>query len=103
MVEIYRVGSDHDVEDVVKWCTNCGAVVIDGEYDNRTAPGKVMKMRFPTREKQTYGKILAQFVGMSPSDLTAAEKKVLDIVSEAAGVIMPADEFGQMSRPVSKE
>ena len=32
---------------VVKWCKNCGAVVVDCEYDNRTNAGYYMKMKFP--------------------------------------------------------
>ena len=44
---IYCNGYDHDVVDVVRWCEDCGAVVVDGDYDGRTRPGAVMKMRFP--------------------------------------------------------
>ena len=37
------------VDTIVRWCTNCGAVVVDYEYD-----GKLMKsgiMRFPNELK----------------------------------------------------
>jgi hypothetical protein len=34
-------------EEVVKWCPNCGTIVIDLEVDGRIYPGKIMKMQFP--------------------------------------------------------
>ena len=34
-------------DNVVRWCQDCGAVVIDRDYDNRTYPGYIMQMRFP--------------------------------------------------------
>jgi len=33
--------------DVVRWCVNCGAIVVDTDYDGRTNPGYTMKMRYP--------------------------------------------------------
>lgn len=33
---------------VVRWCEVCGAVVVDTDYDDRTNPGAVMKMRVPS-------------------------------------------------------
>lgn len=33
---------------VVRWCKVCGAVVIDVDYDGRTAPGAVASMKFPS-------------------------------------------------------
>jgi len=33
--------------DVVRWCSDCGAVVVDVEVDNRINPGGVRKMEFP--------------------------------------------------------
>ena len=38
-------------KNVVRWCTDCGAVVVDGEYDGRTYPGKIVKMKFPNGGK----------------------------------------------------
>lgn len=38
-------------EEVVRWCPICGAIVVDTDYDGRTNPGQVMKMRFPTNER----------------------------------------------------
>lgn len=32
---------------VVRWCRDCGAVVVDIDYDNRTSPGQIMKIQFP--------------------------------------------------------
>lgn len=34
-------------EHVVRWCPKCGAVVVDEDFDGRTNPGAVLKMRFP--------------------------------------------------------
>ena len=34
-------------EEVVRWCTICGSVVVDLDYDSRVKPGGVMKMRSP--------------------------------------------------------
>lgn len=40
-------GGAPGVESVVRWCANCGAVVVDTDVDGRTQPGDVMAMRFP--------------------------------------------------------
>ena len=37
-------------DNVVRWCSDCGAIVIDVEIDNRIYPGKWMKMKFPKGE-----------------------------------------------------
>ncbi len=34
LIVIYRDGNDME-ERVVRWCINCGAVVIDTDYDGR--------------------------------------------------------------------
>ena len=36
-----------DAEYVVRWCAECGAIVIDVDVDERTAPGRCMKMCLP--------------------------------------------------------
>lgn len=36
------------VSDVVRWCSNCGSVVVDENVDGRTSPGKIMRMKSPT-------------------------------------------------------
>lgn len=46
--EICVADCDHLSEDVVRWCSRCGAIVIDVDYDGRVNPGGVMQMRFPT-------------------------------------------------------
>ena len=37
---------------VVRWCSYCGAVVVDEDYDGRTIPGRFAKMRFPAFVKE---------------------------------------------------
>ena len=45
---IFTSGNDgFDVHSVVRWCSICGAVVVDSECDNRTCPGRVVPMRLP--------------------------------------------------------
>jgi hypothetical protein len=56
LVEIYSKGNDME-STVVRWCTICGAIVIDVDYDGRTNPGAVMPMRFPEVIKQ-YAKMM---------------------------------------------
>ena len=51
LIDIYSTGGDMD-STVVRWCTVCGAIVIDTDYDGRTNPGQVMPMRFPEVTKQ---------------------------------------------------
>ena len=36
---------------VVRWCKGCGAIVVDTDYDGRTSPGDIMKMRLPDISK----------------------------------------------------
>ena len=33
---------------VVRWCRDCGGVVVDRDYDGRTNPGAIMGMIFPS-------------------------------------------------------
>jgi hypothetical protein len=47
LVEIYRDGYADDINTVVRWCKDCGAVVVDSDYDGRTMPGHNSPMRFP--------------------------------------------------------
>jgi hypothetical protein len=44
---LFEPGDLPGLESVVRWCSDCGAIVIDSDIDGRTWPGKVMKMRFP--------------------------------------------------------
>ena len=39
-------------ETVVRWCKDCGAVVVDKDIDGRTHPGYVRKMQFPKYRKK---------------------------------------------------
>lgn len=48
--EIYRFGSVMDSH-VVRWCKTCGSVVVDIDYDDRTNPGAIMKMKSPSISK----------------------------------------------------
>lgn len=41
-----------EVEAVVRWCTICGSITVDEDYDGRTAPGRIMKMRSPRISQQ---------------------------------------------------
>ena len=43
---IYVADGGWNEEHVVRWCRDCGAVVVDSESDNRLF-GYVVKMRFP--------------------------------------------------------
>jgi valyl-tRNA synthetase len=47
LVELYRSSNSYDVDAVVRWCPDCGAVVVDEEYDGRVLAGSIMKMAFP--------------------------------------------------------
>lgn len=42
-----RYGGETGVEEVVRWCRNCGGCVIDMDVDGRTDPGRSMSMMFP--------------------------------------------------------
>lgn len=56
LVAIFAVGPEME-QQVVRWCGNCGGVVVDTDVDSRTAPGDVMKMRFPLitkNQKQSF-------------------------------------------------
>jgi hypothetical protein len=58
LTEIYSESLGYGSEAVVRWCCECGAIVVDTDVDNRTLPGDVMKMRRPnnfvkTKETET--------------------------------------------------
>jgi hypothetical protein len=48
LIEVSSCCIDHDTEMVTRWCTVCGAVVVDKEYDGRIQPGYYMQMKFPS-------------------------------------------------------
>lgn len=47
LVVIYKYVYNYS-DDVIRWCTACGSIVIDEDYDGRTKPGSIRKMRGPT-------------------------------------------------------
>lgn len=47
IVLMERGTGDPGVSEVVRWCRNCGASVIDIDVDGRTQPGGEMPMKFP--------------------------------------------------------
>ncbi|KKM86045.1 hypothetical protein LCGC14_1283090, partial [marine sediment metagenome] len=49
LINIYESSEYYGASEVVRWCPDCGAIVIDVDVDNRIrhGPGRVMKMRFP--------------------------------------------------------
>ncbi len=48
LIAIHQSSIGYDEYAVVRWCKDCGAVVIDSEIDNRTNPGKIRQMMFPS-------------------------------------------------------
>ncbi len=46
LIEILSSGNE-DEKTVVRRCEICGAIVVDTDVDNRTAPGDIMYMRLP--------------------------------------------------------
>jgi len=49
LIDIYTEGPDYNCI-VVRWCSICGAIVIDRDHDGRTSPGIIMRMTLPTYE-----------------------------------------------------
>ena len=47
---IARFGNDME-EEVVRWCRDCGGVVVDLDFDGRTRPGYIRKMQVPRGNK----------------------------------------------------
>lgn len=50
LYEISRT-SDGFVDKVIRWCPDCGAIVIDMECDGRIYPGRYKKMQLPNYRK----------------------------------------------------
>lgn len=44
-------GYEDEPCEVVRWCKVCGSVVIDVDYDNKTMPGRCLKMQSPLISK----------------------------------------------------
>jgi hypothetical protein len=56
LIEVFRESSpygDMDADSVVRWCYECGAIVVDSEVDGRTLPGDVFAMRRPNNFVKT--------------------------------------------------
>lgn len=49
--EISSVELEEDVYQVVRWCPDCGSVVVDMDVDGRVHPGKVMPLKSPTYKR----------------------------------------------------
>jgi hypothetical protein len=47
LIEIFRAENPNGIEHVVRWCGDCGAIVVDGEMDGRVKPGAAMRLRLP--------------------------------------------------------
>ena len=47
--ELKKIYSKHHDcgSEVVRWCEDCGSIVVDSDFDGRTAAGAVMKMKSP--------------------------------------------------------
>lgn len=54
LINIYSTPylSVEDGYQIVRWCENCGAVVVDVYSDGRTYPGELMTMKFPLLAKR---------------------------------------------------
>jgi hypothetical protein len=44
-LKVIYTDSDGFADIVIRWCPECGAIVIDNDVDNRIYPGKVMPMK----------------------------------------------------------
>ncbi len=47
LIVIWEFEPDFGSTAIVRWCENCGAIVVDIDFDGRTKPGDVMPMMFP--------------------------------------------------------
>lgn len=45
--EVYEERVDSSISNLVQWCSNCGAIVVDVVIDGRVSPGAIMKMKLP--------------------------------------------------------
>ena len=55
-VKIYEDEKLYDQTNVVRWCQQCGAVVVDVICDNRTIPGRIKKLALPNIAKDRISK-----------------------------------------------
>ena len=47
LVRIYSRAVGDDMFAAIRWCANCGAVVVDLDVDGYIRPGKITPLRFP--------------------------------------------------------
>ncbi len=47
-LEVIYEHEQGDESHVVRWCPDCGSIVVDFEMDGRVAPGGMMPLRSPT-------------------------------------------------------
>ena len=50
LVVVHSCGQEQEQE-VVRWCSYCGGIVVDLDYDGRSNPGAIMAMTFPVVAK----------------------------------------------------
>ncbi len=52
LIEIFGASSLNPIDEtVVRWCKNCGGVVVDQDFDGRTNPGEFRKMQLPNNDE----------------------------------------------------
>ena len=49
-IAIYDINYAANECGVVRWCKDCGAIVVDVDVDEITYPGAIKKMKFPAYE-----------------------------------------------------
>lgn len=55
LISIYETNGFMPGErECVRWCTNCGSIVVDCEQDSQIFPGAIMKMKSPNISKELY-------------------------------------------------
>ena len=47
-VVVYSNCEYDGTEPTVRWCRNCGAIVVDIDVDGRTDPGRILPLTLPT-------------------------------------------------------
>ena len=50
--EIYSKETGPSTREVVRWCVECGSVVVDADCDGRTNPGHIMNLKSPKIAKE---------------------------------------------------
>lgn len=52
LVDISSTSRGYGMAEVVRWCRDCGAIVVDVDVDGRVSPGAVSPMVFPLLAKR---------------------------------------------------